>query len=104
MALIETVLCNYSRVLNKMIFNVAKGAIKLFYWYCSPHINQREFFFFFFTCFDRNKLSFYFILPLTEVLSSKKSLAYGLLHKTSCTRAKTFCNFRMFSVPVAVHL
>ena len=38
MALIEIVLCDYSRVLNKMIFNVAKGAIKLFFWYCSPHI------------------------------------------------------------------
>lgn len=44
MALIEIVLCDYSRVLNKTIFNVAKGAIKLFFWYCSPHMNQREFF------------------------------------------------------------
>ena len=40
------------------------------------------------------------MLLLTEVFSSKQSLAHGFLHKTSCTPARTFSSFKMFSVPV----
>ena len=40
------------------------------------------------------------MLLLIEVFSSKQSLAHGFLHKTSCTPARTFSSFKMFSVPV----